>query len=365
MLETARHAELIDLAAGDPSFDTPAHIVTAAAEAAAAGVTHYTHGRGEPVLREAIAHKLARQNGIAADPDRDVTVTAGALNGLAATFMALLDPGDEVLVPDPAFANYAAQIALVGGTPIRVPLASDWQMDLDAVRQRLSSRTRAVVVNSPANPTGAVLERSGLESLGSILDGSPVVVISDEAYEDLVYPPSRHVSVARLPSFADRTISIFSFSKTYAMTGWRLGYVVSPAELAEALTKVQEHLIGCPSAVSQAAGLAALEGPREPTERMLDEYTQRREQVVAALTGVDGVSLVPPAGAFYAFPRLDGLGASPARALAEGAGVLTVPGEAFGDRGAGYVRISFAASSDLVERGLDRLRSFLVGRDPN
>lgn len=364
MLETTRRPDMVDLAAGDPSFDTPAHIVAAAASAAGAGATHYTHGRGDPLLREAIARKIARQNGITSDPEREIVVTAGALNGLAATFIALLDPGDEVLVPDPAFANYSAQIALAGGTPVPVPLTRGWQIDLDAVRDRLSQRTRAIVLNSPANPTGAVLERSSLESLASILDGSPVMVISDEAYEDLIYPPAEHVSVASLAGFADRAISIFSFSKTYAMTGWRLGYVVAPPELSEALTKVQEHLVGCASAVSQAAGLAALEGPREPTERMLDEYAQRRQQVVEALAATDGVSLIPPAGAFYAFPQVERLGDSPAQAVADGAGVMMVPGEAFGARGAGYVRISFAGPSDALELGLARLQAFLGPRGP-
>jgi aspartate/methionine/tyrosine aminotransferase len=364
MLEATRRPDMVDLAAGDPSFDTPQHIVEAASSAGAAGRTHYTHGRGEPLLREAIARKLARQNAITSDPEREIVVTAGALNGLAATFIALLDPGDQVLVPDPAFANYAAQIALAGGMPVRVPLTRDWQIDLDAVRDRFSQRTRAIVLNSPANPTGAVLQRSSLESLASILDASPIMVISDEAYEDLIYPPAEPVSVASLPGFADRTISIYSFSKTYAMTGWRLGYVVAPADLGEALTKVQEHLVGCASAISQAAGLAALEGPREPTERMLGEYAQRRHRVVTALAGVDGVSLVPPAGAFYAFPHIESLGASPAQALAEGAGVMTVPGEAFGACGAGHVRISFAGSSEVLELGLARLRAFLDGGGP-
>ena len=361
MLEAVRHPDAIDLAGGDPSFATPEHILTSAAEAAAAGSTHYTHGRGEPRLREAIARKLEAINGVICDPEREIVVTAGALNALAATFLAMLDPGDEVLVPDPAFANYAGQVALAGGTAVSVPLTDEWQLDVDAVRERLSPRTRAIVVNSPANPTGAVLERSALEALAATLDGSPVLVISDEAYEQLVYAPAEHVSIAGLDGFAGRTISIFSFSKTYAMTGWRLGYAVGPAEVGEALTKVQEHLVGCASSVSQAAGLAALEGPREPAQRMLEEYRRRRELVVGAFADLDGVSLVAPAGAFYAFPQIDGLGPAPARALAA-AGVMTVPGEAFGERGRGHVRISFAASTDLVERGLARVCDALALR---
>ncbi|MGH3008417.1 MAG: pyridoxal phosphate-dependent aminotransferase [Gaiellaceae bacterium] len=360
VLEAGRGSNAVDLAGGDPSFPTPEHIIAAAAEAAAAGSTHYTHGRGELRLREAIAQKLSRDNGIVCDPEREVIVTAGALNALAATFLALLDPGDEVLIADPAFANYAAQVALAGGVPVPVPLTSEWQLDVEAVREKLSSRTRAIVVNSPANPTGAVLERSLLEALAEALDGSRVVVVSDEAYEFLVYPPAQHSSLAALDGFADRTISVFSFSKTYAMTGWRLGYAVAPAGLDEALVKVQEHLVGCPSSVSQAAGLAALEGPREPAEQMLAEYGRRRELVVEALTGIDGVSLVAPAGAFYAFPRIDALGPAPARGLAEH-GVLSVPGEAFGEQGRRHIRISYAGPFEQVERGLARLRDTIDG----
>lgn len=361
VLEAATNHDAVDLAGGDPSFATPPHILAAAAQAAAAGATHYTHGRGDSRLREAIAEKLRRENGIACDPERELVVTAGALNALAATFFALLDPGDEVLVPDPGFANYVAQVALAGGTPVPVPLTDEWQLDLDAIRERLSNRTRAIVLNSPANPTGAVLDKQVLESLASALDGSPVIVISDEAYERLVYPPAAHVSAASLEGFAGRTVSIFSFSKTYAMTGWRLGYAAAPAELGDALTKVQEHLVGCASAISQAAGLAALQGPHEPVEEMVAEYERRRQMVNAALVGLDRVSLVPPAGAFYAFPRIDSFGPTPAEALAAG-GVVTVPGEAFGARGCGHVRISFAASTEQVERGSARLRTVLTGR---
>lgn len=363
VLEAARGSDAVDLAGGDPSFPTPEHIVEAAAQAASAGATHYTHGRGEPRLREAIARKLEAENGIDCDPEQEIVVTAGALNALAATFLALLDPGDEVLLPDPSFANYAAQVALAGGTAVPVPLGSDWQLDVDAVRERLSSQTRAIVLNSPANPTGAVLEPAALGALAATLDGSSVVVISDEAYEHLVYPPARHVSVAALPGFEGRTVSVFSFSKTYAMTGWRLGYAVAPPELGAALTTVQEHLVGCASAVSQAAGLAALQGSREPAERMLEEYRLRRELVVEAFGSLDGVALVPPAGAFYAFPRIDVLGPEPAGALAA-SGVLTVPGEAFGSLGRGHVRISFAGPSEDLERGLRRVQTLLEERSP-
>lgn len=361
VLEAARPGETIDLAAGDPSFPTPPHIVAAAAEAAARGATHYTHGRGDLELRAAIARKLETENGIVAEPESEIVVTAGALNALAAALIALVGPGDEVLVPDPGFANYQAQVALAGGIAVPVPLADDWSVDVGAVEQRLGPRTRVLVVNSPSNPTGAVTGRPRLEDLARILADRPVTVISDEAYERLVYAPARHVSVASLPALSGRTVSIFSFSKTYAMTGWRLGYLVAPREIADGVTKVQEHLIGCASSISQAAGLAALRGPVDPIGAMVCEYERRRSEVMTAFADVPTVELVEPAGAFYAFVRVPSSAGDAAVEIASATAVLTVPGEAFGARGRGHIRVSYAGSPAALSEGLHRVRQHLAG----
>ena len=361
MLEQARSGGTIDLAAGDPSFPTPPHIASAAAEAAALGATHYTHGRGDIDLRAAIARKLETVNGISAEPESEIVVTAGALNALAAAFFALVGPGDEVLVPDPGFANYQAQVSLAGGAAVPVPLADDWSVDVDAVAQRLGPRTRVLVLNSPANPTGAVTDRTRLEALASILADTDITVVSDEAYERLVYAPARHVSVASLPALSARTVSIFSFSKTYAMTGWRLGYLVAPREIADGVTKVQEHLIGCASSISQAAGLAALRGPVDPIVAMVGEYERRRGEVVTAFAGLPSVDLVEPAGAFYAFARVPSSTGDAAVEIASATGVLTVPGEAFGARGHGHIRVSYAGPPAALSEGLHRLRQHLAG----
>jgi aspartate/methionine/tyrosine aminotransferase len=350
--------DVIDLASGDPSFPTPAHISEAAAQAARSGQTHYTHGCGEIRLREALVRKLAAENDLfGIDPELEIVVTSGGLNGLAATFQALLDPGDEVLVPDPGFANYTAQVMLAGGRPSPVPLVRErqWSYDCEALARSLTPRTRILVVNSPSNPTGAVLPRAALEELAEFAAEHDLIVVSDEAYEQLVYDGS-HCSIAACAGARERTVSVYSFSKTYAMTGWRVGYVVAPSELAAEIAKVQEHLIGCPSSVSQAAALAALAGPPETVAEMVVEYRRRRDLVTAALEGTSGVSLVAPAGALYAFPCFESLGPNPSSTLFEQAGVQVVPGEAFGRSAPEHVRLSFAGDAAELEEGLLRIR---------
>jgi aspartate/methionine/tyrosine aminotransferase len=359
VLERAAGADVVDLASGDPSFPTPAHDVAAAADAAARGDTHYTVGTGTAELRAALAAALARDHGIDdVDGDREVVVTAGALNALAGIFLTLLDPGDEVLVPDPGFANYAAQVTLAGGRAVPVPAsaARGWAIDVDELRARLTPRSRAIVVNSPCNPTGAVLDAETAAAIVRLAEEHELALISDEAYEHVVFAPAVHRPLLAVPGARERTVTILSVSKTFAMTGWRIGFAVAPPPIAQELAKVQEHVVGCPSSVSQAAARAALEGPAAPAAAMALEYRRRRDLVVDALAELPGVALVPPDGALYAFPRIESLGPEPALALAD-AGVLVVPGEAFGAQGKGHVRISFAGATPALERGLERLRA--------
>lgn len=349
--------DVIDLASGDPSFPTPAHISEAAAQAVRGGQTHYTHGRGELRLREALVRKLAAGNDLPGlDPELELVVTSGGLNGLAASFQALLDPGDEVLIPEPGFANYAAQVVLGGGRPVPVPLLPErnWSYEFDALERAVTSRTCILVVNSPSNPTGAVLERTELEALAEFAVQHDLIVVSDEAYEELVYTGSHH-SFATCEGARDRTVSVFSLSKTYAMTGWRVGYVAAPPALAAEIAKVQEHLIGCPSSVSQAAALAAITGPKESVVEMRAEYLRRRDLVVAGLQEAAGVTCVTPAGALYAFPRFESLGTDPSSALLKRARVHVVSGTVFGRNAAQYVRLSFAGDASKLEKGLARI----------
>jgi aspartate/methionine/tyrosine aminotransferase len=361
-LERVRVGEFVNLAGGDPSFPTPEHICAAAYEASLQGDTHYTHGRGALALREAFAAKLARENGLReVDPETEILVAAGALNALAATFLALLDPGDEVLVPDPGFANYQAQVILAGGRPVPIPLSGPdgFVPSLEAMRTALTAQSRAIVINSPANPTGAVYPASALQTIASFAAEHDLIVVSDEAYEHLVYPPATHVSVARFAEARDRTVSIFSLSKTYAMTGWRVGFAVAPPQLSEEIAKVLEHVIGCASSVSQAAGLAGLNGPFEPVSQMIAVYERRRQLVIDTFDGLPDVRLVPPLGAFYAFPDVGEPGEEVAERLANEDGVLVVPGSAFGAQGRNHIRLSFAGAEASLAEGLRRLRAGL------
>jgi aspartate/methionine/tyrosine aminotransferase len=363
VLERPTAPDAVSLAAGDPDFATPAHIVAAANKAMFRGETHYTHGKGLIELREAFARKLRMENGIdRMDPAQHIVVTAGALNGLAASFLAIVDPGDEVIVPDPGFANYEAQILLAGGRPI--PLASGhatrFLPDLDQL-ERLAKTATVLVVNTPGNPTGAVIDRETLAGIADIALRYNLLVVADEAYEHLVYDGVRHVSLATLPGMRERTLSIHSMSKSWAMTGWRIGFVSGPATLIDSIATVQEHLIGCPTTMAQWGAFAALSGPTGQRSAMVEHYARRRDLVVASLDGVPGLDLVAPVGAFYAFPRLDiGLeGYELAEAISDGAGVVTIPGVVFGSQGRKHVRLSFALPDDTLAEGLDRLADWL------
>lgn len=362
VLERTGSPGMTDLAAGDPDFATPAHITEAAHDAMLRGMTHYTHGRGLIELRRAFAEKLRIENGILADPDQEIVVTAGALNALAATFLSVVDPGDRVIVPDPGFANYRAQIALAGGVVAPLPYrhAAGFQPDLEEL-ERLAADARVLVLNSPGNPTGAVLNEQTLAGIADVARRHDLIVVFDEAYEHLVYGEGRHVSVAALPGMAQRTISIHSMSKSWAMTGWRIGYATGPGALIEQIAKAQEHLIGCPPTMTQWGAVAALSGPTTERDLMVEDYARRRELVLETLHRLPNVELVAPAGAFYAFPRFDlGLeGLELASAIADGAGVVTIPGTAFGSEGAAHVRISYAVPDIRLREGLDKLARWL------
>lgn len=362
ILERAGSPDVVNLAAGDPNFDTPQHVVVAAGEALARGATHYTHGRGLLELREAWADKMAAENGVTGlDPATDIVVTAGALNALSASFLALVNPGDRVLLPDPGFANYQAQVLLAEGTPVgtRYPHSLRFAPDLDALG-RAAAGARVMVVNTPGNPTGAVLDGETLGAIAEIATTNDLIVIADEAYEHLVYDGARHISLASLPGMAERTLTISSMSKSWAMTGWRVGFVTGPADILELIAKAQEHLIGCPPAMTQWAALAALTGPTAERDAMIARYTARRNRVVRALSGLERIDLVAPLGAFYAFPRIDvaARGVELAEYLLDQTGVLSVPGAAFGDEGARHVRLSYACDDDALDAGLSRIRAW-------
>lgn len=357
MLEHARDVESpVMLINGDPNFTTPAHIINGAMEAARDGATGYSPGDGLVPLRDEIATKLRRVNGI--DVGRDqVCVTTGACGGLYTTFLVLVGPGDEVLVPDPGWSNYAAIIHVLNGKAVPYPLRPDagWTLDADALEAAITPRTRAILLNSPSNPTGSVEGAESLRRVLEIAERHDLWIVSDEAYDELVFDAPA-TSIASLGG-ADRVISIFTFSKTYAMTGWRVGYVTGPASFVRQLGLHQEPVVSCASTISQNAALVALRGPQDCVGTMVSAYSDRR-RLASEILNAGGVPFVDPQGAFFLMVdvRPSGLDswAYALRALRE-LGVGTVPGSAFGPRGEGFLRVTLAASDEAISEGLGRL----------
>ena len=348
--------DAIRLETGDPDFVTPVHIIEAAAKAAREGFTKYTPSAGLSSLRERIAEKVRDRNGIAVSPEQ-VIVTTGGGGGLFTTFLVLLDPGDEVLVPDPGWPGYPAQIHFLGGVTVRYPLdrGRGFEPDLEALESLVGPRTKVLVVNSPSNPTGAVY---GPETLGAMLELArkrDLWVVSDECYDELVFDGA-HTSMAALGE-QDRVLTVFTFSKSYAMTGWRVGYVVAPGEVAEALAKAQEPVVANCSAVSQKAAEAALLGPQDVVREMREAYRRRRDDATALLDAA-GVGYVRPRGAFYLMADISASGEPSiefAHRLLLEQHVSVVPGIAFGPHGEGSVRVSLSVAPDLLHAGVERL----------
>ena len=361
----ARGREIIHLEIGEPDFDTPSHVVEAGCRALRDGHTQYTPTAGIPELREAIAEDVARSRGVEVRPEQ-VVVTPGGKPIMFFAILALVDEGDEVLLPNPAFPIYESMVNFVGGRPIFLPLRQEngFRFDPDEFAAGLSEKTRLVILNSPANPTGGVLTADDMATLAAILRERPEVsVLSDEIYSRLLYEAdfASIVSEAGLGPDA-RTVILDGFSKTYAMTGWRLGYGVMPVDLAEEVAKLQVNSNSCTSAATQHAGLAALGGPQDAVQTMLAEFRTRRDQIVNGLNQLPGVECIAPQGAFYAFPRITGTG-YPADELAdlllEDAGVASLSGTAFGRHGEGHLRLSYANSRENISRALDRMNELL------
>jgi aspartate/methionine/tyrosine aminotransferase len=361
----AEGREIIHLEIGEPDFDTPEHVVEAGCKALRDGHTHYTPTAGIPELREAIAVDVARSRGIDVEPEQ-VVVTPGGKPIMFFTILALVEEGDEVLLPNPAFPIYESMVNFVGGKPVFVPLRQEngFRFDLDEFRAGLSERTKLVILNSPANPTGGVLTAEDIVGLAAILrDRTDIYVLSDEIYSRLLYT-EEFASIASEPGLGPdgRTILLDGFSKTYAMTGWRLGYGVMPEPLAEEVAKLQVNSNSCTNAATQYAGLAALQGPQYAVESMLDEFRARRDLIVAGLNELPGVECITPQGAFYAFPRIAETG-HPADRLADllldDAGVACLSGTAFGRYGEGHLRLSYANSRENISKALQRMDEIL------
>jgi aspartate aminotransferase len=356
--------DVIDLGGGDPDFDTPAHIVEVGLAAIRKGHTHYVSSRGVKGLREAIANKLKKENNLEFDPTIEIIVTPGAKLGLFAAIMAVVDDGDEVLILDPFWVSYEPCVQLAGSIPVRVPLSKeeDFRVTSAKLREKLTPKSKLLMINTPNNPTGRVLSREELEAIAEVALENDLLVLSDEIYEKIVYDGHEHISIGSLPDMLDRTIVINGFSKSYAMTGWRLGYVAAKEPLASEILKVQQHSVTCAASFTQYAGIEALTGPQDIVSEMVEGYRKRRDIIVEGLDSLPGVSCNRPEGAFYAFPDISGTGMSSlefADMLLSKARVAVTPGIAFGDSGEGHVRLSFANSTKLIEKALERMRKVL------
>lgn len=355
----AQQREVFHLEVGEPGFPTPRHIREAAVRAMEEGFTKYTPSSGLLSLREAILQKVREENRIDARLDQ-VAVTPGSMFALASALMAVVEPDDEILIPDPGWANYYMQAVVMGVKPVFYKLRQEkgFQPIVEEIEPLVGPRTRAILVNSPSNPTGAVFDEGAIRALLDLAVAHDIYLISDEVYEKIVFTGG-HFSPGALDP-RERVISVFGFSKTYAMTGWRVGYYIAPEKIAPEMHKLIEPFVACASAVSQKAAEAALLGPQDCVEEMVGAYRERRD-LVASILAKEGFDFFTPQGAFYLLARIDGAGIDSytfAKELVQETGVAVAPGATFGPSAASYVRISFCADLEQIEEGLERFCRF-------
>jgi aspartate/methionine/tyrosine aminotransferase len=355
--------DLVHLELGEPDFGLPDHVTEACIQALKSGFTKYSPNAGLEELREAISEKLKRENAFDADPKTEIMVTAGAMNALSLSILSTVNEGDEVVIPDPGYVSYVAQVLLAGGVPVYVPLLekNDFRVTAADLNKVISKRTRMILLNSPSNPTGAVERKEDVKEIADLAVDRDLLVLSDEPYERLVYPENRHYSIAALPGMHDRTISIFSFSKTYAMTGMRIGYMTGGKNLISQMTKLQEHYVSCVNAVAQKGAIAALRGPQKCVQDMITEYMRRRDALIEGLNATGIIACSKPSGTFYAFPNITQTGYDSqtfAKKILTEAKVVIVPGVAFGKNGEGHVRLCFATDIKNINEAVKRISNF-------
>ena len=355
---------IIHLEIGEPDFDTPANVRDAAKRALDDGWTHYGPPLGLPALREAIAADATARKGFAASPDH-VVVTPGAKPIMFYAIEALVEAGVEVIFPDPGFPIYESMTRFCGGTPVRLPIRQEleFRIDLDELERLITPRTRLLILNSPANPTGGVFTRADVERIAELVLRHDLIVLADEIYGRIVYE-GEHVSLASLPGLVERTIVLDGFSKTYAMTGWRLGYAIVPEALLQPFSLMIINSVSCTSSFSQLAAVEALTGSQAGVDAMVEEFRVRRGMIVEGLNAIPGIGCRMPAGAFYAFPDVSATGLDgPAFAdrLLDEAGVCVLSGTAFGQVGRDHIRISYANSRENLAEALERIRAFVGG----
>ena len=358
----AQGRSVIHLEIGEPDFETPSNIVGAGQEAIQNGFTSYNPSPGYEDLRTVIAGEISKTRGIEAKSD-NVVVTPGGKPIMFFMILALIEKGDEVLYPNPGFPIYESMIEFCGGTAVPMQLHGDkdFNIDIEEVRNQITSRTKLMIINSPNNPCGSIIGEKELEALSILAKENDILVLSDEIYLRFLYERN-HQRITKFPEMVDRTVILDGFSKTYAMTGWRIGYGLLPDNLVEPISRLVTNSVSCTASFTQKAALEALTGPQDDSAKMVKEFKKRRDIVVTGLNNISGIKCAIPKGAFYTFPNVEGTGLSSsdfANGLLEHAGVAVLSGESFGKFGAGYVRISFANSTKNLEEALSRIENFL------
>lgn len=356
---------VVDLSGGDPDFDTAPHVTEAAIASLKNGFTHYTPSRGIPELLKAIAAKTEQENGAAYDAKKEILVTPGAKTALYTAAQAVINPGDEAILFDPCWVSYDPCIALAGGKSVYVTM--DYGTTLDELKANLAaaltSRTRLVILNTPNNPSGFVWSKAQLQVVADFVQAHQLYVLSDEIYEKLIFEDQPHVSIASLPGMTRHTLILNGLSKSHAMTGWRMGWLLGPEPVISEMVKIHSHSSTCAASFVQVGAVAALEGPQDYTQYMVGRYKARRDALSAGLNAIPGVTCRPPAGAFYAFPDISQTGLSDmdfAAALLEKELVAVTPGSAFGPGGVGHIRLSFANSDEMLAEAVVRMQRFVA-----
>ncbi|MCX8051611.1 MAG: pyridoxal phosphate-dependent aminotransferase [Chlorobi bacterium] len=364
----AKGKSIVHLEIGEPDFDTPPNIVEAAKRALDDGWTHYGPSAGLPQLREAIADYFNRTRGISKYRSENVVVTPGAKPIIFYGLQATIEPGDEVIYPNPGFPIYESVIRFLGAKPVPLPLreVNQFRIDLDELESLVTARTRMIIINSPHNPTGSVLTQDDLRSIAELAEKYDLLIFSDEIYSRIMYDGVEYHSITELDGIEARTIVLDGFSKTFAMTGWRLGYGLMPATLAQVVARLQTNCTSCAPSFTQIAGIEALSDRTLPhVQRFVEEFRRRRNAIVAGLNSLPGVTCQMPSGAFYAFPNVRGTGMSSqqfADSMLEDVGVACLSGTAFGEHGEGYVRFSYANSLENIESAIERMKIALEQR---
>ncbi|MFC1594423.1 pyridoxal phosphate-dependent aminotransferase [Candidatus Omnitrophota bacterium] len=358
----AEGCDVVGFAAGEPDFDTPEDIKKAAIQAIQEGFTKYTPSIGVLALRELISEKFSAENGISYSPQQ-IVVGSGAKHCLYNIFQAITQEGDEVIIPKPYWVSYPEMVKLAGATPVALETAAEdgFKLNLENLKSRITKKTKAIIVNSPSNPTGGIYEKGELKEIAELCVKKNIIIISDEIYEKLIYDNKKHVSIGSFnKKVLQQTITVNGVSKAYSMTGWRIGYLGAPLEIAQAIKKIQDHSTSNPASISQKAAMAALKLPAQIIEQMRSQFEERRNYIMSRLDEIEGISYVRPQGAFYIFCNVSKISQDSkefAKKLLNEKHVAVIPGIGFGQEG--YVRLSFAVDIATIEKGIDRLQEWI------